>query len=93
MCHVLKCFNPIKLENPQGFLRTPPEGRQTSRKSLLDGDPMIERPLLLSALLDGLTVMIDKFKLRWPECVETICVMTMGRSVLERSGIIPMVIK
>ena len=39
-------------------------------KSILNGDLVINYPILLASLLDGWST--EKFKLKWQECVETI---------------------
>ncbi|XP_012283609.1 uncharacterized protein LOC105701446 [Orussus abietinus] len=87
-CHVLKNF-------AQETTATPPpdnvvtEPRRTVYKSILEGDPIVENTVLLSALLDGLAAMTEKFKLKWQECVETICVLAIGQEILNHSGTLP----
>lgn len=60
-------------------------------KSILDGNPIVEYPILLASLLDGLAVMTEKFKLKWQECVETICVLSLAQEILNHPGILPTV--
>lgn len=57
-------------------------------KSILGNDPVIDNPILLSSLLDGLAIMTEKFKLKWQECVETICVLSLAQEILNHSGIL-----
>ncbi|XP_077274972.1 integrator complex assembly factor Brat1 [Temnothorax americanus] len=96
LCHVLKSYMPDMCgqarnctssdinstspsENPRKFLY----------KSILDGDPVVDYPILLASLLDGLAVMTEKFKLKWQECVETICVLSLAQEILNHPGILP----
>ncbi|TGZ49773.1 BRCA1-associated protein required for ATM activation protein 1 [Temnothorax longispinosus] len=96
LCHVLKSYMPDMCgqarnctssdinstspsENPRKFLY----------KSILDGDPIVNYPILLASLLDGLAVMTEKFKLKWQECVETICVLSLAQEILNHPGILP----
>lgn len=60
-------------------------------QSPLEGDPIIDHPNLLAALLNGLAVMTEKFKLKWQECVETICLLSLAQEILNHPGVIPMV--
>lgn len=98
LCHVLKSYMPdtwvaksscspsevnniSPSEHPRKFLY----------KSILEGDPIVDYPILLASLLDGLAIMTEKFKLKWQECVETICVLSLAQEILNHSGILPMV--
>lgn len=65
--------------------------RKFHYKSILEGDPIVDYPVLLASLLDGLAIMTEKFKLKWQECVETICVLSLAQGILNHSGILPMV--
>lgn len=65
--------------------------RKFHYKSILGGDPIVDYPILLASLLDGLAIMTEKFKLKWQECVETICVLSIAQEILNHSGIQPMV--
>ncbi|EFN61120.1 HEAT repeat-containing protein C7orf27 [Camponotus floridanus] len=97
LCHVLKSYLP----NICGETRTnvssnmnntfPSEHQQKFRyKSILEGD-IAQYPTLLASLLDGLTIMTERFKLKWQECVETICVLYLAQGILNHSGILPMI--
>ena len=91
MCYVLKNYT---LENCcDEATKSSPVKRISSYRLLLDGDPIVEKPILLASLLDGLTVLATKFKLKWQECVETICILSLARSILDHSGVQPTVIK
>lgn len=57
-------------------------------KSPLEGEPMIEHSILLASLLNGLAVMTEKFKLKWQECVETICLLSLAQEILNHPGIV-----
>ncbi|KAG5309952.1 BRAT1 protein, partial [Acromyrmex insinuator] len=63
--------------------------RKLLYKSILDGDPIVDSPILLASLLDGLAVMTEKFKLKWQECVETICMLSLAQEILNHPGILP----
>lgn len=56
-------------------------------KSFLDGDPINDKKLLLAALLNGLNVFTEKFKLKWQECVETICMLSIAQDILNHPGV------
>lgn len=55
--------------------------------SFLDGDPINDKKLLLAALLNGLNVFTEKFKLKWQECVETICMLSIAQDILNHPGV------
>ncbi|XP_048507941.1 uncharacterized protein LOC105691973 [Athalia rosae] len=55
---------------------------------LLD-DPIVQCPTLLSTLLDGLCTIINKYKLKWQECLETICILTLAQHILSHPNVIP----
>lgn len=65
--------------------------RKFRYKSILEGDPIVQYPILLASLLDGLAIMTERFKLKWQECVETICVLSLAQGILNHSEILPMV--
>ncbi|KAL7307989.1 hypothetical protein TKK_0000077 [Trichogramma kaykai] len=56
-------------------------------KHFLDGDPIVEKPLLLAALLKGMNTFIEKFKLNWKECVETVCILSIALDILDYPGV------
>ncbi|XP_057318159.1 uncharacterized protein LOC130663104 [Microplitis mediator] len=75
---------PVKINNKSlDHLRT------ITRKSILDGDPIVDTPVLLSTLLDGVAVMTEKFQFKWSDCVETICVLALAQEILNHSGTSP----
>lgn len=59
------------------------------RKSILDGDPIIEVPVLLSTLLNAIALLAEKFKFKWKECVETTCVLFLAEGILKHPGVQP----
>ncbi|XP_076748688.1 integrator complex assembly factor Brat1 [Xylocopa sonorina] len=65
--------------------------RKAAYKYPLDGDPIVEHPGLLLSILNGLAVMTEKFKLKWQECVETICLLSLAQEILNHPGIVPMI--
>lgn len=90
MCYVLKNYIPEGGHSPDGCGKSQAERqKKSSIKTLLDGEPIIERPVLLAALLDGLITMTEKFKLKWQECVETICILSLAQQILDHSGVSP----
>lgn len=100
LCHVLKSYMPNTWGCGQTRNCTASDINSTSPsehprkivyKSILDGDPIVDYPVLLASLLDGLAVMTEKFKLKWQECVETICVLSLAQEILNHSGILPTV--
>lgn len=97
LCHVLKSYLPHICGETRNNVSSnmnntsPSEHLQKFRyKSILDGD-IAQYPTLLASLLDGLTIMTERFKLKWQECVETICVLYLAQGILNHSGILPMV--
>lgn len=74
--------NAIHLENVS---------RKQIYKFPLEGDPIVDHPTLLLSLLNGLAIMTEKFKLKWQECVETICLLSLGQEILNHSGTLPIV--
>lgn len=100
LCYVLKSYMPEVWRCGQTRNCTSSDINSTSPsehqrkflyKSILDGDPIIDYPILLASLLDGLAVMTEKFKLKWQECVETICVLSLAQEILNHPGILPTV--
>ncbi|XP_012539663.1 uncharacterized protein LOC105838551 isoform X2 [Monomorium pharaonis] len=95
-CHVLKSYMPATWGCEQKTNCMPSENstspsehqRKFPFKSILDGDPIIDHPILLASLLDGLAIMTEKFKLKWQECVETICVLSLAQEILNHPGIL-----
>jgi hypothetical protein len=81
-CPSSEINNTSPSEHPRKFLY----------KSLLEGDPIVDYPILLASLLDGLAIMTEKFKLKWQECVETICVLSLAQEILNHPGISSMVL-
>lgn len=73
-------YNQIQCIKPPNHLRN------VVRKSILDGDPIVDTPILLSTLLHGVAVMTEKFQFKWSDCVETICVLSLAQEVLNHSG-------
>ena len=57
------------------------------QKEFLDGDPIIDKPILLASLLNALNVLTEKFKLKWQECVETICILSIAQDILNHQGV------
>ncbi|CAL1678631.1 unnamed protein product [Lasius platythorax] len=98
LCHVLKSYMPdlcgeTKNHVSSNMNSTSPSEhlRKFHYKSILEGDPIVDYPVLLASLLDGLAIMTEKFKLKWQECVETICVLSLAQGILNHSGILPMI--
>ncbi|XP_051174019.1 uncharacterized protein LOC127289847 [Leptopilina boulardi] len=90
MCYVLKNYAPAIENSSDCCVKTQAERqKKSSIKILLDGEPITERPILLGALLDGLITMTEKFKLKWQECVETICILSLAQHILDHSGVSP----
>lgn len=99
LCHVLKSYLPNICgetknnvsSNMNNTCFAPSEHLQKFYcKSILEGD-IAQYPVLLASLLDGLIIMTERFKLKWQECVETICVLYLAQGILNHSGILPMV--
>lgn len=97
LCHVLKSYMPDMWGCGQTRDCTSSDTNSTSPsehprkllyKPILDGDPIVDNPILLASLLDGLAVMTEKFKLKWQECVETICVLSLAQEILNHPGIL-----
>lgn len=57
------------------------------RNSFLDGDPINSKQTLLAALLNALNFFTEKYKLKWQECVETICILSIAQDVLNHPGV------
>lgn len=97
LCHVLKSYLPDvreKQENSTSEATTssvPEHARKVQYKPMLQGDPIVEYPILLASLLDGLAIMTEKFKLKWQECVETICVLSLAQEILNHTAISSMI--
>ncbi|XP_014471739.1 PREDICTED: uncharacterized protein LOC106742896 [Dinoponera quadriceps] len=98
LCHVLKSYMPDICEETKNRASseanctfTPEHPRKLVYKSILKSDPIVDNPILLASLLDGLAVMTEKFKLKWQECVETICVLSLAQEILKHPGILPMI--
>ncbi|EFN89501.1 uncharacterized protein LOC105184184 [Harpegnathos saltator] len=104
LCHVLKsyvpdvsCFEELgtreetKHSTSSEVHSTSEHSRKLIYKSILQGDPIVDNPVLLASLLDGLAVMTEKFKLKWQECVETICIFSLAEEILKHPGILPMI--
>lgn len=98
LCHVLKGYVPSECQEAKNVASSevnsaPPSEhpRKLVYKSILEGDPIVDNPILLASLLDGLAIMTEKFKLKWQECVETICVLSLAQEILKHPGILPMV--
>lgn len=97
LCHVLKSYLPNICGGAKNNVSSnmnntsPSEHLQKFRcKSILEGD-IAQYPILLASLLDGLTIMTERFKLKWQECVETICVLYLAQGILNHPGILPIV--
>lgn len=97
LCHVLKSYLPNICGETRNNVSSnmnntsPSEHQKKFRyKSILAGD-IAQYPTLLASLLDGLTIMTERFKLKWQECVETICVLYLAQGILNHSGILPMI--
>lgn len=98
LCYVLKSYVPNTHEEAKNRTSSETNSTPTSEhprklvyKSILQGDPIVDNPILLASLLDGLAIMTEKFKLKWQECVETICVLSLAQEILKHPGILPMV--
>ncbi|XP_066588058.1 uncharacterized protein [Prorops nasuta] len=100
LCHILKNYMPesyiIKMYKDTNLDHQLPHSnnpatqdhqRKQPFKSILEGEPLIETPTLLASLLHGLAVMTEKFKLKWQECVETICLLSLAQEILNHPGI------
>lgn len=94
LCHVLKNCVP-ECSAAKHCLDNTPNSENGPRKVMykdpLEGDPIVDHPTLLSSLLNGLAVMTEKFKLKWQECVETICLLSLAQEILNHPGIVPMI--
>ncbi|XP_012152485.1 integrator complex assembly factor Brat1 [Megachile rotundata] len=55
-------------------------------KCPLEGDPIVDHPTLLASLLNALAIMTEKFKLKWQECVETVCLLSIAQEILNHPG-------
>ncbi|XP_033214963.1 uncharacterized protein LOC117171612 [Belonocnema kinseyi] len=84
MCYVLENYTMESRSDKNAKSR---ERVHKPYQILLEGNPIIEKPILLSALLGGLTALIEKFKLKWQECVETICILSLANGILDYSGV------
>ncbi|XP_053988394.1 uncharacterized protein LOC128881403 isoform X1 [Hylaeus volcanicus] len=96
LCHVLKNYVPnICQKGNTGGTNNVANIENGPKKftfvSPLEGDPIVDHPTLLASLLNGLAVMTEKFKLKWQECVETICLLSLAQEILNHPGIIPVV--
>ncbi|XP_076292857.1 integrator complex assembly factor Brat1 [Lasioglossum baleicum] len=96
LCHVLKNFvphicNELNDTEANNMAHAQNGSKRTTLVSPLEGNPIVEHPTLLASLLDGLAVMTEKFKLKWRECVETICLLSLGQEILNHSGITPVI--
>ncbi|XP_048267982.1 uncharacterized protein LOC100651582 isoform X2 [Bombus terrestris] len=95
MCHVLKncvpdaCSETLDSMTNATHLENGP--RKQVYKIPLEGDPIVDHPTLLSSLLNGLAVMTEKFKLKWQECVETICLLSLAQEILNHPGTLPII--
>ena len=91
MCHVLKNYTNDKCPySPESEPSMPTDQQiRPTRKSILDGDPIIEVPNLLSTLLTSITLLAEKFKFKWKECVETTCVLVLAEGILKHPGVQP----
>lgn len=86
-CHVLKNFLPsCKKDDGHATGR-----REPFHKSVLEGDPITEKPILLASLLNALIKITERFQLQWRECVETVCIMSICQGVLNHTGVNPKV--
>ncbi|XP_015186913.1 PREDICTED: uncharacterized protein LOC107071944 isoform X2 [Polistes dominula] len=97
LCHILKNYLPnvrdgMKICSSSESSKTnlPDNSRKITYKSILEGDPIVDNPILLASLLNGLAVITEKFKLKWQECVETICLLSLAQGILNHQGILPM---
>lgn len=95
LCHVLKNCMPDTCNKTTDDISSKTSLDRGPRKSMfkcpLEGDPIVDHPALLSSLLNGLAVMTEKFKLKWQECVETICLLSLAQEILNHPGTLPMV--
>ncbi|XP_035721549.1 uncharacterized protein LOC118441356 isoform X4 [Vespa mandarinia] len=97
LCHILKNYLPdlrdgtkICSSSESNKTGLPDNSRKIIYKSILEGDPIVDNPILLASLLNGLAIMTEKFKLKWQECVETICLLSLAQGILNHPGILPM---
>lgn len=82
------------MENPEEIINSQKNSylkKKREMKYFLDGDPINDKTTLLAALLHGLNVFTEKFKLKWRECVETICVLSIAQDILNHPGVEPKV--
>ncbi|XP_032688076.1 uncharacterized protein LOC116852135 [Odontomachus brunneus] len=98
LCYVLKSYMPDVHEETKNRVSSEANSTPTSEhprklvyKSILQDDPIVDNPILLASLLDGLAVMTEKFKLKWQECVETICILSLAQEILKHPGILMMI--
>ncbi|CAK9816800.1 BRCA1-associated ATM activator 1 [Anthophora quadrimaculata] len=95
LCHVLKNCVPDTCnettDNVNNTTNLDNGPKKLIFKSPLEGDPIVDHPILLSSLLNGLAAMTEKFKLKWQECVETICLLSLAQEILNHSGTTPMI--
>ncbi|KAF7408050.1 hypothetical protein HZH66_002587 [Vespula vulgaris] len=97
LCHILKNYLPDLRDGTKNCSSSessktglPDNSRKIIYKSILEGDPIVDNPILLASLLNGLAIMTEKFKLKWQECVETICLLSLAQGILNHPGILPM---
>lgn len=95
LCHVLKNCVPDTcsetLDNMTNAIHLENVSRKQIHKFPLEGDPIVDHPTLLLSLLNGLAIMTEKFKLKWQECVETICLLSLGQEILNHPGTLPII--
>nr|XP_046491029.1 uncharacterized protein LOC124223270 [Neodiprion pinetum] len=99
MSHVLKQYVVATNEEPKSQPATSSQEQRNEHanrhvpryKGILYGDPIAQCPQLLVALLEGLTIILQKYKLKWQECLETIGILSMAQTILNHPNAIPKV--
>lgn len=93
MSYVLKDYMPTPTGTARGHKSVGLPEKENPRiprlKRILDGDPIVQCPNMLAALLDGLATIIHKFKLKWQECLETISILPLAQNILDHPNVTP----
>lgn len=88
MLHTLRNFMPNN--GPYMAKKNDVNNKQKfTTQTIFDGDPIVDNPLILPILLDGIAIMTNKFQFKWADCLETICVLTLAQGILNNPGAQP----
>ncbi|XP_046751934.1 uncharacterized protein LOC124414869 isoform X2 [Diprion similis] len=99
MSHLLKQYASAKNKEagcPHNFTASKHENAVENHKvprlkGILNGDPIIKFPELLSALLHALATILRKYKFKWRECLETISILSSAQAILNHPNAAPKV--